>query len=69
MFELKTQANGDKILVYVGPRPDTTRRGVWALIGHENEKNIEKCISVNRQSGLQVEKDADGYYRVLVLQD
>jgi len=69
MFELKEKTNGEKILVYVGPRPDTARRGQWMLIGHENEKNIEKCISVNRQSGLQVEKDADGYYRVLVLQD
>lgn len=69
MFDLKQKSSGEKILVYVERYRKPFERGLWAEIGHENEKDIERCIEINRQMGLTVEKDENGYYRALVLKD
>ena len=67
MFQLKAAPNGEKILVLSGPRTDSTQRGLWVSFGHENEKDIEKCVAINKKQGYLVERDLWGYYRAFVL--
>jgi hypothetical protein len=69
MFDLQFNLKGDSVLTYTERYRSAFERGIWMEIGHENDKEIKYFIEVNRQAGLQVERDQKGYYRALVLKD
>lgn len=69
MFELTTNAKGEKVLVYVRRPRMPFERGMWVEIAHENDKEARFLVSLNRQHGLQIERDEKGFFRALVLKD
>lgn len=69
MFDLQKNSKGEDVLVYVERYRYPFERGLWIEICHENDKQAEYLIKVNRQMGLRIEKDEKGFYRALVLKD
>ena len=68
MFELCENKDGEKLLFWFEGRR-SGQRGLWVEIGHESDKGMSRLITVNKNAGLQVEKDYKGFYRALVLSD
>ena len=69
MFDLHVNEKGEKVLKYIKRYRRPFERGLWIEIGHEKDKDVTRAIEVNRQAGLQVEKDDKGFYRALVLSE
>lgn len=69
MFDLEYSLKGERVLVYTNRDRYPGERGLWVDIGHEKDKNINFFIDFNRNNGLQVEKDENGFWRALVLKD
>lgn len=69
MFELQKDNKGEDVLVYVKRYRYPFERGLWIEVCHETHKEAQKFVTANRQMGIQVEKDQQGFYRALVLKD
>jgi hypothetical protein len=69
MFDIHHNLKGEKVLVYTKRDRRPGERGMWVEIGHENDKNIAFYVKLNRNIGLEVEKDDKGFFRALVLKD
>lgn len=69
MFELRTNAKGEKYLKYVKRPRLPFERGVWIEVAHESDKECSFFVDINRRMGMQVEIDERGTYRALVLKD
>lgn len=67
MYEIRETLYGEQYLRWVDRR--RTERGLWVMVGHSNEPGIETFVGLNREMGLTVLIDEDGYYRALVLKD
>jgi len=69
MFDIKINSKNEKVLVYSGRPRFPFERGMWVDVAHENDKEAKHFVDLNRQMGLQVEKDEKGFYRALILKD
>jgi hypothetical protein len=67
MFEIQYSVKGNKVLVWVDRSRVAGESGTWVEIGHEEHKDIEYHVEMNRSLGYEVEIDEKGYYRALVL--
>lgn len=65
MFDLHHNISGDRVLVY-NRRYRVPGEGMWIEVCHENDKEADIYVQTNRNIGLEVEKDEDGYWRALV---
>lgn len=68
MFELRINTRGDKVLFFVEGSRNIVR-GKWVQICHREDRQAEYYVSLNKEFGLQVEIDENGFYRALVLKD
>jgi len=68
MYDLHFR-NGDFVLVWSDRKRRENERGMWVSIGHSDEQDIERCVQINRENGLEVALDEEGFYRALILRD
>lgn len=69
MYELYQKKNSNPVLVWTQRVRMPFERGFWVEVGHEREKDIERIVAINKNEGIQVEKDEKGFFRALILKD
>jgi len=69
MHEIRIDKFGKPYLVWTNRKREPGERGVWVEIGHKNYYNIEEIVQANKQLGLDVLIDEEGFYRAFILKD
>lgn len=69
MYEVRLDRFKMPYLKWVQRFRSPYERGIWMEFGHSDEDNIEECIKINKEQGLDVLLDENGCYRALILKE